>query len=232
MNIIVTGGTRGIGMQAALAFAEDESNRVLIIGRDKDAIELVKEASSHNNIEGVEYDLSKLQSSGKELILLIGDYFGAIDILVNNAGFLVNRRFDAITEEETRKTMETNFFAPLFLIRLLLPMFNSGSHIVNIGSMGGFQGSSKYPGLSVYSASKAALACLSESLAGELKDYGISVNCLAPGAVQTDMLAEAFPGFKAPVTARDMGRFISNFAINGHKLINGKVIPVAGSNPD
>jgi NAD(P)-dependent dehydrogenase (short-subunit alcohol dehydrogenase family) len=97
--------------------------------------------------------------------------------------------------------------------------------------MGGFQGSAKYKGLSYYSASKAALACLSECLSTEFMDSGISVNCLALGAVRTEMLDEAFPGYKAPVDAEEMAEFISNFALNGHKFINGKIIPVAVNNP-
>jgi NAD(P)-dependent dehydrogenase (short-subunit alcohol dehydrogenase family) len=97
--------------------------------------------------------------------------------------------------------------------------------------MGGFQGSAKYKGLSYYSASKAALACLSECLAAEFATSGINVNCLALGAVQTEMLEEAFPGYKAPVDAKTMARFISDFALNGHKFFNGKVLPVAIDNP-
>jgi NAD(P)-dependent dehydrogenase (short-subunit alcohol dehydrogenase family) len=108
---------------------------------------------------------------------------------------------------------------------------SSGSHIVNISSMGGFQGSAKYKGLSYYSASKAALACLTECLATEFTEFGISVNCLALGAVQTEMLDEAFPGYKAPVDAKQMAEFISGFALTGHKFFNGKILPVALGNP-
>jgi NAD(P)-dependent dehydrogenase (short-subunit alcohol dehydrogenase family) len=97
--------------------------------------------------------------------------------------------------------------------------------------MGGFQGSSKYPGLSYYSASKAAIACLSECLAVEFAESGIRVNCLALGAVQTEMFAEAFPGYKAPVNATEMAEFVSYFAVNGQKFFNGKIIPVAVNNP-
>jgi NAD(P)-dependent dehydrogenase (short-subunit alcohol dehydrogenase family) len=106
-----------------------------------------------------------------------------------------------------------------------------GSHIVNISSMGGFQGSSKYRGLSYYSASKAAIGCLTECLAIEFSEAGIKVNCLAIGAVQTEMFEEAFPGLKAPVSASEMGRYVSEFALNGHKFFNGKILPVAISNP-
>ncbi len=114
---------------------------------------------------------------------------------------------------------------------MLKPYMNQGSHILNISSMGGFQGSVKFRGLSYYSASKAAIACLSECLAEEFRGSGISVNCIALGAVQTEMFAEAFPGYKAPVEAVEIAPFISYFALNGHKFMNGKIIPLAQNNP-
>jgi NAD(P)-dependent dehydrogenase (short-subunit alcohol dehydrogenase family) len=106
-----------------------------------------------------------------------------------------------------------------------------GSHIVNISSMGGYQGSTKYRGLSYYSASKAALSSLTECLSEEFRESGIIVNCLALGSVGTGMLEKAFPGYKAPVNTTEMAEFISWFAINGSKIFNGKVLPVALSNP-
>jgi NAD(P)-dependent dehydrogenase (short-subunit alcohol dehydrogenase family) len=97
--------------------------------------------------------------------------------------------------------------------------------------MGGFQGSAKFPGLSFYSASKAALCCLTECLATELKDKSIKMNALALGSVQTEMLDKAFPGYKAPVKAEEIAEFITDFAINGHRYVNGKVLPVSLSTP-
>jgi NAD(P)-dependent dehydrogenase (short-subunit alcohol dehydrogenase family) len=162
---------------------------------------------------------------------MVSDHFGRVDILVNIAGFLITKDFLDMANDEARLMMETNFFGPASLIRILKPIMPAGSHIVNITSMGGFQGSAKYKGLSYYSASKAALACLTECLANEFAEYGISVNCLALGAVQTEMLDEAFPGYKAPVDAKQMAKFISDFALNGHKFFNGKILPVAVGNP-
>ena len=157
--------------------------------------------------------------------------FSDVDILINNAGYLVHRDFINFDKKDARKLMETNFFGPASLICLLHPIMKRGSHIVNISSMGGFQGSSKYRGMSYYSASKAALSCLSECLAGEFREAGIAVNCLALGSVQTEMFEEAFPGLKAPVSAKEMAQFIADFALNGNKFFNGKVLPVAFSDP-
>ena len=144
---------------------------------------------------------------------------------------LISKEFVNTTNSEARLMMETNFFGPASVIRAIKPLMTSGSHIVNISSMGGFQGSSKYRGLSYYSASKAALACLTECLAVEFTESGVKVNCLALGSVQTEMLEKAFPGYKAPVNAKDMAEFIADFALNGHKFFNGKILPVAVSNP-
>jgi len=138
---------------------------------------------------------------------------------------------EEITDHDFERVFNVNVKSVFVLIQSLLPLFNRDAHIVNISSMGGFQGSAKFPGLSIYSASKGALAVLSECLAEEFKERNIKVNCLALGAVQTEMLANAFPGYQAPVIARDMAKFISDFAMNGHRFFNGKVIPVSIATP-
>ena len=97
--------------------------------------------------------------------------------------------------------------------------------------MGGFQGSAKFAGLSAYSSSKAAVVGLTECLAEELKDKDIFVNCLAIGAVQTEMLSEAFPGYEAPVSPKQMAEYIFDFAIKGSQFYNGKILPVSSSTP-
>ena len=97
--------------------------------------------------------------------------------------------------------------------------------------MGGVQGSVKYSGMAYYSASKAALATLTECLAEEYKERGIFFNCLAFGAVQTEMLTEAFPGYKAPITATEAAHFVVDFALTGHRYFNGKILPVSVTTP-
>jgi len=229
MNIIVNGGTRGIGKETVLNLSTDVVNRIIVTGRNEDAL---KELSSYSgNIYGIRLDISSASTDYESLVKTISDHFKSVDILINVAGILVPKAFKDTSQKEARMMMETNFFGPAMLIRTLRPVMSQGSHIVNITSMGGFQGSAKFRGLSYYSASKAALACLSECLANEFTDSGISVNCLALGAVQTEMLEEAFPGYKAPVTAKEMAGFIAYFAINGHKFFNGKTLPVAVSTP-
>jgi NAD(P)-dependent dehydrogenase (short-subunit alcohol dehydrogenase family) len=229
MNIIVNGGTRGIGKEVAGCLASDPGNKILVTGRNE---ALLKELQyMYHNINILTLDISQISLQSDRLVSAIKMHFDKVDILINTAGKLVARGFMEISEEDARQMMETNFFGHASFIRLVRPFMLEGSHIVNISSMGGFQGSSKYRGLSYYSASKAAIGCLTECLAIEFSEAGIKVNCLAIGAVQTEMFEEAFPGLKAPVSASEMGRYVSEFALNGHKFFNGKILPVAISNP-
>ena len=124
-----------------------------------------------------------------------------------------------------------NVFGAAQLIRHLLPLLTTDSHILNISSMGGVNGTAKFPGLAAYSSSKGALGILTELLAEEFKDNGPRCNALALGAVQTEMLAEAFPDYKAPVSAAQMATYIADFSLNGHHLYNGKVLPISQSTP-
>lgn len=229
MNIILNGGTRGIGREVAINLAQDNSNLIIVTGRNEKALHSLTE--TYKNVKSFCLDMSLFDRQCKSFMATVTEHFTKVDILINNAGFLIARDFLEMNNDEARLIMETNFFGPASLIRIVKPMMPSGSHIVNIASMGGFQGSAKYRGLSYYSASKAALACLTECLANEFTGFGISVNCLALGSVQTEMLNEAFPGYKAPVHAKQMAEYISGFALTGHKFFNGKILPVAIGNP-
>jgi NAD(P)-dependent dehydrogenase (short-subunit alcohol dehydrogenase family) len=229
MNIIVNGGTRGIGREIVDNLSQDPNNMIFVTGRNEEILKNI--SSKYSNVRTCSIDMSHFDNqiiSFEEALLA---YFKKVDILINLAGILIAKDFIDMTNSEARLIMETNFFGPAALIRMVKPIMPSGSHIVNVSSMGGFQGSEKYKGLSYYSASKAALACLTECLANEFSIQGISVNCLAIGAVQTEMLNEAFPGYKAPVSAKQMAAFISGFALTGHSFFNGKILPVAIGNP-
>jgi len=231
MNILITGGSRGIGRETALSLAADKNNHVIVTGRNEDSLRSLENEAPHENISRYVIDFSRQESDCSNLAGHVTSVFSILDILINNAGSLVNKPFTDISNAEIRRMMEVNYFMPATLIRTLFPLMKRGTHIVNISSMGGFQGSAKFPGLSCYSASKAAIACLTECLATEFSEYGISVNCLSPGSVSTEMLNEAFPGYKAPVNAKEMGDFVAWFAINGGKLFNGKILPVAHTTP-
>ena len=236
MNIIVTGASRGIGYEMVRLFAGKGNHNVIAISRNEERLQrLVKECKNINpetRVIPLVLDLLEILENPDRLEN-VKTALDHIDILINNAGSLTNKAFDVISLKEVDDMFSTNFFVPAMMIRELLGhMGEKGkTHIVNIGSMGGFQGSSKYPGLSYYSASKAALALLTECLPGELKNSNIYVNCLALGSAQTEMFNEAFPGSEAVLSAVEMAEYIVDFATNGHKYFNGKIIPVALSNP-
>lgn len=235
MNIILTGASRGIGYQTALELCKHKIDNLFLISRNREQLEELKGEciliNKDVNIVIVAEDISNLTSSETNLETLLG--VNSIDVLINNAGTLVNKSFKELTDGEMQRSFEVNVFAPSRLIKKCLPLLEKPllSHVINISSMGGFQGSLKFPGLSYYSSSKAAIACLTECLAEEYKETNIRFNCLALGAVQTEMLEEAFPGYKAPVTAQEMGAYVADFALNGHRLFNGKILPVTASNP-
>jgi NAD(P)-dependent dehydrogenase (short-subunit alcohol dehydrogenase family) len=231
MNIIVNGGSKGIGREVVLQLAEDKDNQILVTGRNEARLKELQLECLNENVSYLKMDISELNKEIEAVRDQIYNRFSRVDILINVAGFLIVADFMKLSDNDARNMMETNFFGPAALIRLLVPLMSAGSHIVNISSMGGYQGSSKYRGLSVYSASKAALSCLSECLAGELSESGICVNCLALGSAQTEMFESAFPGFKAPLSPKEIAEFISYFAVNGNKFFNGKVLPVAINNP-
>lgn len=234
MNIIITGASRGIGKELVKSFLHQSDHHVIAISRNQAALEALKSEcgvnSKNSRLWPVILDLEE-ESFSTDLSKIIPSEIGSIDILINNAGLLINRSFSEFSVQDIDHIFNVNVKGPIRLIQFLLPYLKPGSHILNIGSMGGVGGSAKFPGLSVYSASKGALAILTECLAEEFKAKDFRVNCLALGSVQTEMLAEAFPGYQAPVGPKEMAKFIMNFAINGHHFMNGKILPVSLSTP-
>jgi 3-oxoacyl-[acyl-carrier protein] reductase len=235
MNVVVTGASKGIGFHIVKSLASAGVLKIIGVSRNYKQLCQLKEICSQLSMTEfipISYDFQQITSAEPQLAGMIKQHLNHIDILINNAGALVNKPFENITYDEISRVFNVNYIAPALLTKYLLPLLRAGqAHIVNITSMGGFQGSVKFRGLSHYSASKAALAVLTECLAEEYKKEGLVFNALALGAVQTDMLAEAFPNFKAPVTAEQMGEFIANFAMNGKSFFNGKILPVSLTTP-
>jgi NAD(P)-dependent dehydrogenase (short-subunit alcohol dehydrogenase family) len=233
MNIVITGASSGIGFETAKALSAIPGNKLVLIARNSHKIQMLAGECNvlrqETAVYPIPYDLSK--GKFEQLAKQIFQNLGPVDILINNAGAILNKPFGNITSDEIDQVYDVNVKAPFLLIQAMLPFLNKNAHIVNIGSMGGVQGSTKFPGLSVYSSSKGALAVLTECLAAELEEQGIQINCLAIGSVQTEMLSKAFPGYSAPLTAGRMAEFIANFALNGQKYFNGKVLPVSLSTP-
>jgi NAD(P)-dependent dehydrogenase (short-subunit alcohol dehydrogenase family) len=231
-NIIITGASSGIGFEAAIELAV-KGNHVIALARSKDKLknlnQIVKSLNPDAQFFAVEFDI--LNDDEETLTAFVNQRFEKIDILINNAGALINKPFKELTEFDMAEMYQCNVLGHFRMIKALLPLMNINSHIVNIGSMGGFQGSAKFNGLAAYSASKAALHILTECLAQELVEDKISVNCLALGSAQTEMLEKAFPGYQSPVAAFEMGKYIADFALTGHRFFNGKILPVAMVTP-
>jgi len=234
MNIIITGASKGIGYELVKFFARNRQNHIVAISRDGAQLrELAAECRKLNpesHVTPYEFDLEQFEFY-PFIVQRIETFIPRCEILINNAGRLVRKPFREIATEDFDSMYNVNIKGAYFFTQALLPMMQKGSHVVNISSMGGVQGTKKFAGLSAYSSSKGALAILTEILAEELKEEEIIVNCLALGGVQTDMFSKAFPGAKAVHSAAQMAQYIAEFAITGSKFFNGKVIPVSGSVP-
>ena len=218
-TILITGASNGIGFEI-VKIAASQGHKVIAMSRDITRLKSIIGVDSYSvditNDILIESFIKKLSQKQVKL-----------DILINNAGSLVNQSFEETSSETFKYIYSVNVFGVASLIRMSLPIINKNGHVLNISSMGGVQGSSKFPGLSAYSSSKGALITLTELLAEEYNKTGPSFNVLALGSVQTEMLEKAFPGYKASVSAKRMASYILKFSISGHKLYNGKLLPVS-----
>jgi len=224
-NVIVTGSSRGIGFELAKLFA-DEGHQVLALSRNNKPISELE----HKNISSFSFDLSE-PSDYADLEFFLKENWETVDILINNAGQLLNKPFLETSASEFEEVYKVNVFGVAEITKIVLPKMGKDGHVLTISSMGGVQGSTKFPGLSAYSSSKGAVITLTELWAEEFKETGPSFNVLALGAVQTEMLEEAFPGYEAPTTALEMAAYIKNFALEGPKFYNGKLLQVSNSTP-
>lgn len=222
-TFVVTGASRGIGYDLVQHIA-NQGHTVYALSRT------IKTIKKTPKLFPVAIDITD-EKALEEFANQLKDNKVVVDALVNNAGALLNQPFSETTKEDFEAVYRVNVFGLASLTRLLLPLIDPKGHIVNISSMGGIGGSSKFPGLAAYSSSKGAVNILTELLAEEYKESGPSFNALALGAVQTEMLAQAFPGFQAPLSAKEMAQYIFKFALEGHHFFNGKTLPVSSSTP-
>ncbi|GAB7257128.1 SDR family NAD(P)-dependent oxidoreductase [Polaribacter sp. OB-PA-B3] len=224
-NVVITGTSRGIGFELAKQFAENGHN-VLALSRN------IKPLSTYNhkNITVISVDLSNPDDL-KKVSEFVNNNWQSVDILVNNAGKLINKPFTELSSNDFLDVYKVNVFGVAEITKIMIPFLKKGSHVVTVSSMGGIQGSMKFAGLAAYSSAKGAVITLSELLAEEYKEQQIAFNVLALGAVQTEMLAEAFPDYQAPLTAKEMADYMYNFALTGNKFYNGKVLQVSSTTP-
>jgi NAD(P)-dependent dehydrogenase (short-subunit alcohol dehydrogenase family) len=224
-NIVITGTSRGIGFELAQQFAKN-GHHVLALSRNTAPLEKV----NHKNITTLSVDLSQAEDIQKA-IKFIQSNWKQVDVLINNAGKLINKPFTELTAADFLDVYKVNVFGVAEITKGIIPFLQKGSHVVTISSMGGIQGSLKFGGLAAYSSAKGAVITLSELLAEEYKEAQIAFNVLAIGAVQTEMLAEAFPDYKAPLSAQEMANYIYDFSLTGNKFYNGKVLQVSSTTP-
>ena len=224
-HIIITGTSRGIGYELVQLFAK-QGHKVLALSRNNLPVTNLKS----DNIISFAFDLQN-EADYNKVETFIQNEWNHVDVLINNAGTLLNKPFAETTFKDFAKVYEINGFGVSEMTRIVLPFMKSNGHVVTISSMGGIQGSMKFPGLAAYSSSKGAVITLTELLAEEYKETGPQFNILALGAVQTEMLEEAFPGYLAPTTAIEMAEYIFDFSLNGNKYYNGKVLQVSNSTP-
>jgi NAD(P)-dependent dehydrogenase (short-subunit alcohol dehydrogenase family) len=224
-NIIITGTSRGIGFELVHLFA-NQGHNVLALSRNAQPVNNLH----FENLTSFAFDLCNAEDY-KKVEAFIATEWNHVDILINNAGTLLNKPFSETTFQDFEKVYRTNVFGVSEMTRVVLPFMKQDGHVVTISSMGGIQGSMKFAGLSAYSSSKGAVITLTELLAEEYKETGPQFNVLALGAVQTEMLKEAFPEYQAPTTALEMAEYIFNFSLKGNKYYNGKVLQVSNSTP-
>ena len=222
-TIVVTGASKGIGFEL-VRFLVSQGHVVYALSRD------IKALVASEKLHPISLDLTDEDSIIKFAEQLNSNQI-SIDALINNAGSLINQSFSTTTKNDFEAIYRVNVFGLASITRLLLPLISSKGHVVNISSMGGIGGSSKFSGLSAYSSSKGAVNILTELLAEEYKETGPFFNGLALGAVQTEMLAKAFPGFRAPLSAGEIAPYIAQFALTGHQFYNGKILPISSSTP-
>ena len=224
-KVIITGTSRGIGFELAQLFAKNNC-QVLALSRNIEPLNNLK----LKNIDTLSVDVCN-QDDLQKVSKYLSENWKDVDILIHNAGFLINKPFENLTKDDFLNVYDVNVFGVAALTQICIPYLKQGSHVVTISSMGGIQGSLKFPGLAAYSSAKGAVITLSELLAEEYKAQKIAFNVLAIGAVQTEMLAEAFPDYQAPLKANEIADYIYNFAITANKFYNGKVLQVSNTTP-
>lgn len=189
-TVLITGGSRGIGEACVRLFAEaGASVGFTFKSSEKSADRLVEELSSKSKVKSFKADLMN-EVEIKDTVSSFEDHFGKTDILVNNAGIWKEAEISKMTIDEWEETLKINLTAAFLFTKYAVPgMKKSRSgKIINIASTAGQRGEAYH---SHYAASKGGMISLTKSLAAELGEYNINVNCVAPGWVITDMTKDS-----------------------------------------
>jgi len=184
----ITGASKGIGLLLAQKLLA-QGQRVAATSRTEAGLIKVLGSPSENFLP-LEMDLTN-EKSVKNAIEITISHFKTIDVLVNNAGYGLLGTLEELTDEESRKNYDVNVFGLLNVIRNTMPYMraNKSGHIFNISSIGGYNGG--FPGWGIYCSTKFAVAGLTESLAAEVKRFGVNVTLVYPGYFRTDFLTDS-----------------------------------------
>lgn len=188
-SALVTGSTRGIGLEIATQLAE-RGFSVFVSGRHEDTIAKAVNSlkKKYSNITGVRMDVSDPAGIQKAFTLVSG-MVDRLDVLVNNAGILLDesKSILKLSREDVEQTLNTNALGPLQVVQTFLPLLNKGSRIINISSQAGSIGGGMSSYSPMYSISKTTLNAVTCQLALALRSRGIPVNAVCPGWVRTSM---------------------------------------------
>lgn len=223
---LITGAGRGIGAATAKLFSEVGAKTLLVSRSEAELKETQKTLSEESEI--FICDLEK-EENILNLVSQIQKKYSTIDILVNNAGYIEKHPFKEFKTESYDRILNINLKAPFILSRETSKFMNKGGAIVNVSSVAGLRGVAKFPQFSVYSASKSAIIGLTESMATELNRFGIRVNCVAPGAVNTAMLHKAAPSIKTNTEPKDIAEIILFLASEQSRVLNGSIVEVSAN---
>lgn len=227
---IITGAGRGIGAAVATLLAKHGA-KIILVSRTLSELEAVK---SHIDSNGgtahiIQADVGRVDDIARIYAEAITK-FAAVDILINNAAIIYTDTWDVVTKEKFDEVINVNVTGATFMAQGAFKQMmkqDNGGVIINISSLSGIQNVEKFPGFGPYAMSKFAIIGLTESMAVEGKPYSIRVNAVAPGAVDTQMLAKAAPFLKTSTTPEDIAKTITMLCdenISGH--LTASIIPI------
>ena len=221
---VVTGASRGIGAATAVAIAAAGA-RVVLASRDGEALGDVARRIRQAGGEAIAAPADVSSAGDVERLFATAEKAGGVDALVCAAGVLTAALFAETTLETWEQTLAVNLTGSFLCCRAAFAAMRpaGGGRIVNIASLSGVYATEKFPGLAAYNVSKYGVIGLTEAIAVEGREYGISAICVSPGAVDTQMLRQANPDLRPGLTPGDVAELIV-------ALLDSPLAPASGAN--